>query len=90
MLARLCSKSFNIYFKGEMTRVKSELKWVGMGEFNTNDHYICDYGKESLRIKEVALIVNERAQNSAFGCNLKNDRMFRLYYKATVTKTVWY
>jgi len=40
--------------------MKSELKWVGMGEFNTNDHYICYCGKESLRIKEVALILNER------------------------------
>ena len=53
----------------------SELKWTGMGEFNSDDHYIYYYGQESLRRNGVALIVNKRAQNAIFVCNLKNDRM---------------
>ena len=53
----------------------SELKWAGMGEFNSDDHYIYYYGQESLRRNGVALMVNERVQNAVFGCNLKNDRM---------------
>ena len=53
----------------------SELKWTGMGEFNSDDHYIYYRGQESLRRNVVAIIVNKRAQNSGLGCNLKNDRM---------------
>ena len=53
----------------------SELKWTGMGEFNSNDHYISYCGQESLRRNEVAITVNKRVQNSILGCNLKNDRM---------------
>ena len=66
--------------KQEMARVNidilgiSELKWTGMGEFNSDDHYIYYCGQESLRRNEVALIVN-RVQNAVFGCKLKNDRM---------------
>ena len=45
----------------------SELKWVGMGEFNPDDHYIYYYGQESLRRNEVALIVNKRVQNAVLG-----------------------
>ena len=52
----------------------SELKWTGMGEFNSDDHYIYYCGQESLRRNGVALIVNKRVQNSVLGCNLKNDR----------------
>ena len=52
----------------------SELKWTGMGEFNSHDHYICYCGWESLRRNGVAIIVNKRAQNAVLGCNLKNDR----------------
>ena len=52
----------------------SELKWTGMGEFNSDDHYIYCCGQESLRRNGVALIVNKRVQNSVLGCNLKNDR----------------
>ena len=67
--------------KQEMARVNinilgiSELKWTGMGEFNSDDHYISYSGQESLRRNGVALIVNKRAQNAEPGCNLKNDRM---------------
>ena len=53
----------------------SELKWTGMGEFNSDDHYIYYYGQESLRRNGVALIVNKRVLNAVLGCNLKNDRM---------------
>ena len=53
----------------------SELKWTGMGKFNSNDHYMYYRGQESLRRYGVALIVNERVQNAVLGYNLKNDRM---------------
>ena len=52
----------------------SELKWNGMGEFNSDDHYIYYCGQESLRRNGVAIIVNKGVQNAAVGCNLKNDR----------------
>ena len=64
--------------KQEMARVNvdilaiSELKWTGMGEFNSNDHYIYYCGQESLRRNGVAIMVNKRVQNAVFGCNLKN------------------
>ena len=51
----------------------SELKWSGMGEFNSDDHYIYYCGQESLRRNGVALIVNKRVWNVVLGCNLKND-----------------
>ena len=53
----------------------SELKWTGMGEFNSDGHYIYYCGQESLRRKGVALIVNNRVQNAVLGCSLKNDRI---------------
>ena len=53
----------------------SKLKWTGMGEFNSDDHYIYYYGQESLRRNGVAIIVNKRVQNAVLGCNLKNERM---------------
>ena len=65
----------------EMARVNinilgiSELKWAGMGEFNSYDHFIYYCGQESLRRNGVALIVNERVQNALLGCNLKSNRM---------------
>ena len=52
-----------------------ELKWTGMGEFNSNDHYIYHCGQESLRRNAIAIIVNKRVWNVVLGCNLKNDRM---------------
>ena len=74
--------------KEEMTRVNidvlrmSELKWTGMGEFNSDDHYIYYCGQKSLRKNEVAIIVNKRVQNAVLGCNLKNDRMILFFSKA--------
>ena len=65
----------------EMARVTvdilgiSELKWTGMGEFNSDYHYIYYCGQESLRRNEVAIVVNKRVRNAVLGCNLKNDRM---------------
>ena len=53
----------------------SELKWTGMGEFNSDDHYIYYCGQESLRRNGVAIMVNERVRNAVVACNLKNDRM---------------
>ena len=53
----------------------SELKWTGMGEFNSDDHYIYYCGQESLRRSGVAIMVNKRVQNAVLGCSLKNDRM---------------
>ena len=53
----------------------SKQKWTGMGEFNTDDHYIYYCGQESLRRNGVAIMVNKRVQNAVLGCNLKNDRM---------------
>ena len=53
----------------------SELKWTGMGEFNSDDHYIYYCQQESLRRNGVAIMVNKRVQNAVLGCILKNDRM---------------
>ena len=53
----------------------SEPKWTGMGEFNSDDHYIYYCGQESLRRDGVAIIVNKRVQNAVLGCNLRKDRM---------------
>ena len=59
----------------------SELKWAGMGEFNSDDHYISYCGQESLRRYGVAIVVNERVQNAVLGCNLKNDRMISVRFQ---------
>ena len=72
--------------KQEMTRVSidileiRELKWAGMGEFGSDDHYIYYCGQESLRGKEVTMIVNKKVQNAVLGCNLKNDRMISVCF----------
>ena len=58
----------------------SELKWTGMGEFNSDDHYIYYRGQESLRRNGVAIIVNKRVQNPVLGCNLKNNRMISIHF----------
>ena len=73
----------------EMTRVNidilgiSKLKWTGMGEFNSDDHYIYYCGQESLRRNGVGIIVNKRVQNAVLGCNLKNDRMISVGFQGT-------
>ena len=53
----------------------SKVKWTGMGEFNSDDHYIYYCGQESLRRNGVAIAVNKRVRNAVLGCNLKNVRM---------------
>ena len=58
----------------------TELKWTGMGGFNSDDHYIYYYGQESLRRNGVTIIVNKRVLNSVLGCNLKNDRMISVHF----------
>ena len=71
----------------EMARVNidilgiSELIWTGMGEFNSDDHYIYYYGEESLRRNGVSLIVNKRVLNAVLGCNLKNNRMISVRFQ---------
>ena len=59
----------------------SELKWTGMGEFNSDDHYIYYWGQESLRKNGVAIIVHKRVQNAVFGCNLRNNRMISVPFQ---------
>ena len=58
----------------------SELKWTGMGEFNSDDHYIYYCGQESLRRNGVAIMVNKRVRNAVLGCNLKDDRMISVRF----------
>ena len=73
--------------KREMARVNidilgiSELRWTGMGEFNSDDHYIYYCGQESLRRNGVAIIVNKTVRNAVLGCNLKNDRMISVHFQ---------
>ena len=73
--------------KQEMTRVNmdilgiSELRWTGMGEFNSDDHYIYYCGQESLRRNGEAIIVNKRVWNTVLGCNLKNNRMISVNFQ---------
>ena len=59
----------------------SELKWIGMGDFNSDDHYIYYCGQESLRRNGVAIVVNKRVRNAVIGCNLKNDRMISVHFQ---------
>ena len=59
----------------------SELKWIGMGEFNSDDHSINYCGQESLRRNGVAIMVNKRVQNAVLGCDLKNDRMISVRFQ---------
>ena len=74
--------------KQEMARVNidilgiSKVKWTGMGEFNSNDHYIYYCGQESLRRNGVSMIVNKRAWNAVHGCKLKKDRMISVCFQS--------
>ena len=73
--------------KQEMARVNvnilgiSELKWTGMDEFSSDDHYIYYCGQESLRRNGVAIIVNKRVRKAVLGCNLKNDKMISVCFQ---------
>ena len=73
--------------KQEMARVNvdilgiSELKWLGMGDFNSDDYYIYYCGQESLRRNGVAIMVNKRVWNAVLGCSLKNDRMISVRFQ---------
>ena len=73
--------------KQEMARVNvdilgiSELKWTGMGEFNSNEHYIYYCRQESLRRNGVAIVVNKRVRNAVLECNFKNDRMVSVHFQ---------
>ena len=73
--------------KQEMARVNidilgiSELRWTGMGEFNSDDHYIYYCGQKSLRRNGVAIIANKRVRNAVLGCNLKNDRVISVRFQ---------
>ena len=73
--------------KQEMARVNvdileiSELKWTGMGEFNSDARYIYYCGQECLRRNGVAIIVNKGVWNAVLGCNLKNDRMISVRFQ---------
>ena len=73
--------------KQKMARVNidlglSELKWTGMGEFNSDDHYIYDCGQESLRRNGVAIRVNKRVRNAVLRCNLKNNSRISVCFQA--------
>ena len=59
----------------------SELKQIGMGEFNSDDHYMYYCGQESLRRNGVAIMVNKRVQNAVLECNLKNGRMISVRFQ---------
>ena len=73
--------------KQEMARVNvdilgiSKLKWTGMGEFNSDDHYIYYCGQESLRRNGVPIMVNKRVQSAVLGCSLKNGRMISVHFQ---------
>ena len=73
--------------KQEMARVNvdilgiRELKWTGMGEFNSDDHYIYYCRQESIRRNGVAITVNKRVRNAVLGCSLKNDRMISVCFQ---------
>ena len=73
--------------KQEMARVNvdilgiRQLKWTGMGEFNSDDHYIYYCRQESLRRNGVAIMVNKRVQNAILGCSIKNDRMISVRFQ---------
>ena len=93
---RYCIETWNVrsmnqgnleVIKQEMARVNidilgiSKIKWTGLGEFNSDDHYIYYYGQESLRRNGVTIIVNKRVWNAVLGCNLKNNRIISVCFQ---------
>ena len=80
--------------KQEMARVNidilgvSKLKWTGMGEFNSDDHYIYYCGQESLRRNGVAVMVNKRVQNAVLGCNFKKKKRLRIVKEIRTTRNL--
>ena len=80
--------------KHEVARVNinilgiSELKCMGMGKFNSDNHYIYYCGQESLRRNEVAFIVNKRVRNAVLACSLKNDRMISVHFQSKPFNTM--
>ena len=80
--------------KQEMRRVNvdilgiCEVKWTGIGEFNSDDHYIYYCGQESLRRNGVAIIVKKRVWNAVLGCSLKNDRMISVRFQGRLFNTM--
>ena len=72
--------------KQEMARLNidilgiNEVKWTGMGEFNSGDHYIYYCEQESFRRNGVAILINKRVRNAVLGCNLKNDKMISVRF----------
>ena len=78
--------------KQEMARVNvdilgiSELKWTGMDEFNSDNHYIYCCRQESLRRSGIVIIVNKRVQNAVLGCSLRNNRMICLFSRQTISQ----
>ena len=84
-----------VVVKQEMARVNidilgiSDLKWTGMGEFNSDDHCIYYHGQETLRRNGVAMIANKRVQNALLRSNLKNDRMISAFPRQTNHSMPW-
>ena len=81
------SRQIGKVVKQEIKRVNvdilgvNKLRWTGMGEFNSDEHYIYYCSQESCRRNGVAIIVNKRVQNAVLGCNLKNDRMISVHFQ---------
>ena len=79
--------------KQEMARVNinilgiSKLKWTGLGEFNSDDHYIYYCGQESLKRNGVAVMLNKRVRNAVLGCNLKKNRMISVRFQDNHSKS---
>ena len=66
-----------------------ELRWTGMGEFNSDDDYIYFCGQESLSRNGISIIVNKRVRNTVLGCNLKNDRMISVSFQSKNNTQLW-
>ena len=82
--------------KQEMVRINinilgiSELKWMGMGEFHSDDHCIYYCGQESHRRNGVAIIINKRVWSAVLGYNLRNDRMISVPFQASHSTSQWF